>query len=365
MVNNISASSVPMPTPPAPEGLSADIIAAGQLIPPIQRIRLFSPTEWEEFVEEWATSLKNKYIRIERSGGSGDMGRDVIGFIDDDTGDVWDNYQCKHYDHPLQPGDIWTELGKLIYYTYHELYTYPRKYHFVAPQGAGPSLSRLFRDQKKLKEGLIENWDKHCKTKITAEAEVLLDDAVLNYLNSLDFSIFSYIPPLMIIDGHKDTVWFAPRFGGGLPPRPEPPEPPSAPTELEANYVRALLDAYADHLGKSIGRVGDLYEHAAETTLPEHFYDARLEFYSAEALRAFSRDTLPPGEFEKLQNQIHDGIKDEIRSAHDDGYRRVVATVKTARSLQVNSHPLSRRLAVRDYGGICHQLANDEKVRWI
>jgi hypothetical protein len=39
--------------------------------------------------------------------------------------------------------------------------------------------------------------------------------------------------------------------------------------------------------------------------------------------------------------------------------------VKTARSLQLTTNPLTKRIHTRDRGGICHQLANDRKVRWV
>jgi hypothetical protein len=39
--------------------------------------------------------------------------------------------------------------------------------------------------------------------------------------------------------------------------------------------------------------------------------------------------------------------------------------VRAARTLQITAHALVSRLRVRDRGGICHQLANDDKVRWI
>ena len=43
----------------------------------------------------------------------------------------------------------------------------------------------------------------------------------------------------------------------------------------------------------------------------------------------------------------------------------VLAVVKSARSLQLTSNPLTTRIHTRDRGGICHQLANDGKVRWV
>ena len=108
-----------------------------------------------------------------------------------------------------------------------------------------------------------------------------------------------------------------------------------------------------------LGRYRCLY-----VNLGEHFNDSRLEFYSAEALRAFSRDSLPPGAFDDLQDEVHGGIKDELRGEHADGYRCVMAVTKTARLLPISGHPLTDRLSVRDRAGICHQLANDKKVKW-
>ncbi len=47
--------------------------------------------------------------------GPGDRGRDVIGFEHDTAEDPWDNYQCKQYEKKLEPADIYSEIGKLVY----------------------------------------------------------------------------------------------------------------------------------------------------------------------------------------------------------------------------------------------------------
>ncbi|MHB1479336.1 MAG: ABC-three component system protein [Acidithiobacillus ferrooxidans] len=354
-------SSSPLPLPVGGASVSADVVAAGLPIPPIERIRIFSAEQWEDFVLEWADSLRDQYGTIERCGGAGDMGRDIIAF-DRANPAIWDNYQCKHYRAGLTPSDIWVELGKLVYYTYAKEYTYPRKYFFVAPQGAGTKLSNLLKNADRLKSEMINNWDKYCKSGITVTAEVLLDSALRMHIDSLDFSIFEAVPPLRIIDQHAMTPWYATRFGGGLPPRPKVAPPPEAVAAHEVSYVRSLLDAYGDHLKCTLQAVADLSAH---DEVREHFNDARLEFYSAEALRAFSRDTLPPGAFEELQNELHGGIKDEIRGDHPNGYRRVLSVVKTAKQLPITDHALKERLSLIDKGGICHQLANDGKVKWV
>jgi hypothetical protein len=353
-------TSAPLPPPPEPSNVSSDTVAFGALIPPIDRIKIFGDKQWEEFVLEWAHSLKTDYARVERCGGAGDLGRDVIATVD--SSGKWDNYQCKHYTAPLAPTDIWTELGKLVYYTRRGDYTYPRRYSFVAPQGAGPKLSNLLKKPESLRAGLLDNWDAHCRTKITATETVELDAGLRAYIAGLDFSIFDTVPPLRILDGHANTRWHVARFGGGLPERPPVPLPPTEPAEHETVFVQELLRAYGDHLKKPIAVVDDV----DSSDMRAHYGEARLEFYSAESLRTFSRDTLPPGAFERLQDDVHSGVTDDLRDdRHEDGYRRVVAVVRTARMLPLGAHAVHGRMSIRDRGGICHQLVNDRKFRWV
>lgn len=354
---------VPIPQPAAPPpGLAADVVASGLPVHPEDRVRLFSPDQWERFVQEWVDSLRDEYELVERCGGAGDMGRDVIATVKGGNG-AWDNYQCKHYQKVLAPGDVWVELGKLAYYTLKGEYSYPRSYFFVAPQGVGPKLSNLLNKPHALRDGLLANWDKACRTEITKTEVVDCDAAMKAHIASLDFSIFKTKPLLRIIEGHAKTCWYVARFGGGLPPRPEPTPPPGDPTDNEAVFVGELRRAYADHLKQDLKDLDAGL--ASREDLREHFHDARVEFYSAEGLRTFSRDTLPQGEFEKLQDEVHSGVKDDVRGVHADGYQRVLAVVKTARAMQLTSNPLTTRIHTRDRGGICHQLANDGKARWV
>jgi type III restriction enzyme len=171
---------------------------------------------------------------------------------------------------------------------------------------------------------LWDNISKDMPKKDRGKAEVLdplklaveLDTALRAYLDALNFSIFETVAPLRIIDQHAKTRWYAARFGGGLPARPKVVAPPVAVAANEVAYVRSLLDAYSEHLKCALPTVIDLEPHE---DVKGHFNDARIEFYSAEALRAFSRDHLPPGAFEELQDELHGGIKDEIRGIHPDG----------------------------------------------
>lgn len=356
------SNTIPLPKP-ANSQAHADTVTTGPAILPIERIKLYSDKQWEEFTLEWADGLRSRYAIVERCGGAGDMGRDIIAYPGKQNPDIWDNYQCKHYDHPLYPSDIWLELGKLVYHSFCGEFTLPREYFFIAPRGVGTTLSRLLKKPDQLREQLIENWDSHCRHKITKADEIPLEGELLEHLSSLDFSIFSHIPPLRLIDQHRMTSYHVARFGGGLPDRPDTPPPPAAPTSTELTYLRKLFDAYADHLKRDVHARLDIEQ---EEDLCEHYSDSRIEFYSAEALRSFSRDTLPEGSYERLQEDVYEGIRDVLRGNYADGYRRLLAVVTTAKALPLNAHALVHRLYTKDRGGICHQLANERgNVKWV
>jgi hypothetical protein len=289
----------------------------------LDRIKIFSPTEWELFVQEWVDSLRDQYELVERCGGAGDMGRDVIATVK--GGKSWDNYQCKHYPESLKPSDVWLELGKLAYYTKRGDFEYPRRYYFIAPRGAGTTLSNLLKKPETLRNELLKHWNDHCRKGITKTQVIELDAVMETHIKGLDFSIFEATPVLRILDAHAKTRWHAARFGGGLPARPAPLAPPAVPANNESVFIAELRRAYADHLKKVVNDVDmDLVGH---DDLRDHFSDARIEFYSAEGLRTFSRDTLPPGEFERLQDiqragrnrapcalRSHDGVPRGIRA---------------------------------------------------
>jgi hypothetical protein len=335
-------------------------IRSGGLVVPTERMKLFSPAEWEGFVNEWAFSLA-QYKLVERAGGSGDMGCDVIGTVDpDDPNGPWDNYQCKHYDHPLGPADIWIELGKVCYHTFLGDYSQPRRYYFVAPRGVGTKLSRLLKKPAELKAGLLEEWGSKCAASLVAGKTITLDAAMRAHIETIDFSRIAHVPPLSLIEGHAKTRYFSVRFGLGLPARPTSPLPPADVARHETRYVQQLLEAYSDHLQLPVDTASGLSER-----LQRHFGRARESFYCAEALRNFSRDTLPDGAFENLQKQIFDGVVNVAEAQHACGLTRVNATTAQAATLALTSSALLGRVEVVDRHGVCHQLANDDKLTWV
>jgi hypothetical protein len=340
---------------------SAEHVNSGIPIPPVKRVTLFSPDEWESFTEEWASSLEDSYVRVARFGGAGDQGLDVVGFINDGGWDGgWDNYQCKRYDHPLRPSDVWIEIGKIIYYSYKNEYCVPRKYYFVPSQGVGTSLQKLLAKPDQIKEGIKVNWSKDCQDKITKTASIPLEGDLFDWIEAFDFSIFSAKSVVDLIAGHAKTRFYSVRFGGGLPPRAMTACPPDEHDVKESRYIQQLFNAYGDRLGSFVNDVSTL-----SLSLREDFLRQRERFYHAESLRNFARDTVPDGTFESLQDEIFHAVIDICENEHRDGLDRMKATISHAATVSVGSNPLKSALRVQDQQGICHQLANKDRLLWV
>jgi len=340
---------------------SADHVFNGIPIPKPSRVASFSPEEWESFTEEWASSLTDSYARVRRFGGSGDQGLDIVGFPTDTMWNGgWDNYQCKRYNNSLCPGDIWVEIGKIIYYSYKGEYPPPRKYYFVAPKGVGTTLQKLLGNPEKLKQQAEAKWKDNCQDEITTTVSIPLEGELLDWFNEFDFSIFSEKSVLELIDSHAKTRYHSVRFGGGLPPRPEVTPPPQEHLAEESGYIQQLFDAYSDHKGISINDISDIPSPLNQDCLLQ-----RERFYHAESLRNFARDTVPDGTFNSLQKEVFHGVIDICNNAHTDGLARMRATVTQSANISISSNPLASVVQVQDRQGICHQLANEYKLVWV
>ena len=353
-----------VPTPPVPQAsASANTVQAGRLFPPQQHLLLYSPAAWEEFILEWVDAKRAEYTQVLRFAGAGDMGIDVAAYTDvNRLLGIWDNYQCKHYKAALAPSEAAAEIAKILWHSFCKRYVAPRRYYFVAPQGCGMNLRKLFGNVPKLKAHVITNWDAQCANAVTKKQTIPLTGDFKTYVEAFDFSIFTERSALEIIAEHRPTPYFAARFGGGLPDRPRAvPVPPYQPDESGSRYVQQLFEAYGDHTKSN---VVDLACLTVRSDLAEHFHRQRESFFHAEALRNFARDSVPVGTFEELQTEVHAGVIDVEAAAHADGYARVNAVTQAAVSLVLTSNGLMSVVKVQDRKGMCHQLANEDRLRW-
>jgi hypothetical protein len=357
-----------MPKPPE-NPCPIEHILFGPPVEPEQRIKGYSEDEFENFVREWAfyrgQLQDRRYVQVGRFGGAGDMGRDVVGYIDPvATGGRLDIFQCKHYGHGLYPGDVWGEIGKLLFYTYEGAFAVPEQYRFVCPDDVGPELGRLMENPDDLRAKVIAAWCEKIEGAITKKASVKLEGGLLDHVNAFDFSIISYKPLHEIVAEHKTTVRYPPRFGGGLVIRRSPDmTPPPAFETHEQRYVAQLVRAYRDHSGDGVA----LETLDAHRPLNTHFARSRERYFCAETLRHDVRDNLPEGvTFEQVQDQVLDAVIDIAEAAsHANGLMRVNAVTDHAGNYVVQDHPLKSYVNSKVLKGVCHQLANGDKLTWV
>jgi hypothetical protein len=342
--------------------VSTQPVSASVLTPAVV-IQTYTDDAWEEFVLEWATAFDPPYVHLDRIGGAGDKGRDVLAYTGPPNSSCdLDVYQCKAYDHPIQPNEIWLELGKLCHFTHQGVYRIPRMYRIISPRGVGSSLADLLTKPDELRQGLIREWDAKCKSKISKTQEIPLDADFLSYVQSFDFRIVGYIPVHELLEQHRKTPHWYRRFKRDPPVRPPATPAPTNMQPEELRYVTYLLAAYGDNLRKRILDVTSLTNHPEHS---QHFQRARTDFYMAESLNRFYRDQLLPGAFENVKRQVLDGVIETANDNHACGYTRVKATVQAALLVPLSQNDYTPYVEPGDRKGICHHLANDDKLKWM
>lgn len=341
----------------------------GDVIDPIKRMNLFSADEFESFIELWVTeALKKEYEKVVRASGAGDKGRDVIAYVSEsDLQKEWDNFQCKHYKSALAPSDIWVELGKLCYYTFIGEYTIPRNYYFVCQNGVGTTLNSYLEKPEKLKELLIKDWHKYCENKISSKVQIKLTEELKSHIEKIDFKIFKHKTPMELVNSLEGSILFATIFGGGLKKRREMPTlPPSDIDKGELIYTKKLFRAYESKLGCKDDYVNEdtLKDHEV---LKRHFERQRVHYFTAMTLLDLERDTRPNNNewISSLKDEVYEEIIDTLEREYDNGYLRVVEVTDRARLMNHQAHPLVNMITSNDKHGICHHLANDEKIDWV
>ena len=101
----------------------------------------------------------------------------------------------------------------------------------------------------------------------------------------------------------------------------------------------------------------------------KHLNRQRKDYYSAETIRRFVRDTLTDSQqFDILKEEIYNGIIDTHEQKYDNGYKRLVEDLKQASVTNTSKSMLDSKLHCignSERKGVCHMLVNDEKLRWV
>ena len=146
-----------------------------------------------------------------------------------------------------------------------------------------------------------------------------------------------------------------------MQPRPPAIEPPESLQSNESHYIQQLYEVYEE---KTKARISEKCHLETYPDLLKHFSRQREFFYHAESLRNFARDNVPPGTYEDLQTEVYAGVIDINYLTHNNSFSSLGAVLQAASSLQLTSNALISVIKVQDRKGICHQLANDNRLEW-
>jgi hypothetical protein len=337
-------------------------ISGGPAVPPIARVQLMDDQAFEALVRAWMARLTNRYMGVERFGGPGDMGRDVIGWeTDSKCLGIWDNIQCKHLQRALGPANLWPELGKVFWHADRGDYALPRDMKFLCSKGIGTGAKHLLTNPEKLRQELISHWNTHVENVITDTGSVPLIGSLKALVETTSFGMFGPMAIEDVLNDLEGTSYYVSAFGGGLPSRPANQTAPAQPLPHENRYVTQLFGVYAERRGSSV----DLITLDGEPRDRRHFDVSRQNFYCAESLKEFARDATRPGTFEGLQQDVLSVITPVLYDSHENAFKLVTAVLQTAAMMPASSNALYSIIDPRDKQGVCHQLVNDATIDWI
>ncbi|MEW1912538.1 ABC-three component system protein [Kitasatospora sp. NPDC085895] len=352
-----------IPEPKSPDTVVlAPPMQSAPLPTPEQMLRYdYSADDWEDFTVEWVRALGQPYVRVQRMGGAGDKGADIAACLTlRGTKGEWHCYQCKHYLAPLVPSDAWPEIVKIFVAKVRGDYELPTRYVFVAPK-IGTTLKRLLLDPEEMQTEFFEAWNKD-KSTLGTNLEPAERSAVEALARSTHFSMFQPADMEWIVKVHSTTPHHVRRFPQQLPPRPAVELPPTEQGAQEAVFVRKLLDVYNEKHGLALQTLQEARDHQKTK---EHLILQREAFYSAESLRVFARESVPPATYKAIENDLYHALYDVADGSYDNGYERLRHVLIAASGHQPNpANILAPVVTGLDKKGLCHHLANDDRLTW-
>lgn len=334
------------------------LLSGGKYVEPKIRLGTFSDEEYEDFINQLVLAHlkeKNGYTKVCHIGGANDKGRDIIGYLANGTQDV---FQCKRYNDPLIPTDVYKEIGKTLYYSYLGRIPHINKYFLVATKGIGATLLELLEFPEKLKTRLIDVWEEQCSSKIARNTKINLDGDFLVFFDKFDFSKIDHITPDEQIEMHKHTRYHAVTFGGRLRKRVKPSVPEGI-EDRESPYVAQMLEAFSEHEGRILKEPKHL--NVNSLSLFNHY---RSAFFSADALRVFARDNLPDEtDFHEFVEEIGDAITTPFHSTSGT-YTKMINCINMSVTVNIQDNPLEFYITVLDKIGACQHLVNNGRFKW-
>ncbi len=313
----------------------------------------------EEFVRAWVIA-KKEYHEVVLYSGSGDRGRDVVGYLSKERAEGdWHNYQCKHYGRTLPTKTALREIAKVLYYAHVGEFTAPKKFNFVAPRGLNRDLKTLIFKPTELRDAILNGWDADIAASIIENQKVSLSDALRSFISSWDFSEVHEVTVDHILDHQSSNAVLHKWFDADPGPAPAGVTPAEVQV-VELPYVSQLLHGYGERAGC------DFADHHAVKEHDEHWQDLgrqRERFFDADAFTRFFRDNTNVDETTRFERDVLNGVVDTCNATQGDTLQRVEATMTQAANLKPGG-VLGRHAGITVKQGMCHHFVNDGALKW-
>jgi hypothetical protein len=323
-------------------------------------ISTLKPDELEEFVDDWLAQRFKDYHSHELWRGTGDMGRDVTGYVTAQRMEgLWDNYQCKQLSKPLSEVAAFVELGKIFMHVGAGAFALPRAYFFVAPRGVTRAVQQLVAHPERFRSAFLERWNTEIAGRLVEKQNVPLNPAIEAAIKAFDFTRIDWFDSARLSNDSSCKVALVRWFHDDPGPSPRG----SVPEEIQASesaYVSQLLRVYE---ATGPGTYADAAAALASPEFGANLREQRIRFFDAVAFERFYRDSTPADYVTNFKEEVYHGVVDTHRDMHANGYVRLGKVMQQAAGLQAPG-VLGRHAGPKVKQGTCHQLANEGLLPW-
>lgn len=137
--------------------------------------------------------------------------------------------------------------------------------------------------------------------------------------------------------------------------------------ELNLKYLPALIQAYSDAEGINydISNIDTL-----KKVYKENFETQRINFYEADCIKRFSRDSISSGEdeFQNLLDDTYDGVINTRNKSYINAYERLLSVLEQSSKIDLTAsslYQIPKLITNKRKAGFCHMLVNDGRLSWI
>jgi len=323
-------------------------------------IRALPADRLEDFVNDWLAQRYKDYHSHELWRGSGDMGRDVTGYVTDQRMEgPWDNFQCKQLNKSLSETSAFVELGKIFMHSAAGAYSLPRAYTFVAPHGVARTVQQFIAHPERFRKAFLDRWNTNIAGRLVDNQTITLSSEIEVKIKAFKFTQIHWLDATRLADDPACKPALVKWFSDDPGPSPRGVVPP----EIQANesaYISQLLKLYGE---KGPGSYPDA---AAAMGCPEfgmHLRNQRTRFFDSVAFDRFYRDSTPEDYLLTFKDEIYHGVVDTHDDDHLNGLARLNQVMKQAAILQP-SGILGKHAGPQVKQGTCHQFANEGRLPW-